>query len=155
MAQEVIIRKAELSDMRRIFELSNDSVVRANSIHSEPIEWETHEKWFANALANPRVKFYIAESADGALIGQVRFEEREDDCLISVSLAAAFRGKGLAQTVLTKAMDASGSQRFTAEICSDNLPSLSLFRRNGFELLTDGSFMAGGRKFERMRKVCR
>lgn len=138
--------------MRRVFELSNDPLVRANSIHSEPIEWAAHEKWFANALINQRLKFYIAESAAGALIGQVRFEEKEDGCLVSISLAAAFRGTGLAQTVLLKAMDASGLQCFMAEICADNQPSLSLFKRCGFELQADGSFVAGGRKFERMRR---
>ena len=155
MAQEIIIRRAESSDMRRIFELSNDPLVRANSIHPEPIEWATHEKWFANALVNPKMKFYIAESADGVLVGQVRFEEREDGCLVSISLAAAFRGKGLAQAVLLKAMDASGLQFFMAEICADNLPSLSLFKRCGFELQADGSFIAGERKFERLRRGCR
>lgn len=154
MAREVIIRKAELDDMRAVFELSNDPLVRTNSIHSEPIEWMAHEKWFANALTNSRLKFYIAESAGGALIGQVRFEEREGGCLVSISLAAAFRGKGLSQAVLQKAMDASGFQCFMAEICADNLTSLSLFKRCGFELQADGSFIAGERKFERMRRKC-
>lgn len=155
MAQEVVIRKAELRDMRRVFELSNDPSVRANSIRSEPIEWTTHERWFANALVNSKLKFYIAESADGVFMGQVRFEEVEDGCLVSISIDAAFRGRGLAQAVLQKAMDVSGGRRFVAEICVDNLPSMSLFKRCGFELQAEGSFVAGGRKFEYLRRECR
>lgn len=155
MAPEVIIRKAELRDMRVVFELSNDPLVRANSIHSELIDWTTHEKWFANALVNPRLKFYIAESTGGALIGQVRFEGREDGWFVSISLAAEFRGKGMAQVVLMKAMEASGQQCFIAEIGSDNLASLSLFERCGFILRPDRSFTFGGRKFESLRKDSR
>ena len=155
MAPEIIIRRAEPSDMRRIFELSNDPLVRANSIHPEPIEWATHEKWFANAVVNPRLKFYLAEGADGALIGQVRFEEREDGWLVSISLTAEFRGKGLAHVVLMKAMEMSGQQCFIAEISSDNLASLSLFERCGFILRPDRSFTLSGRKFESLRKDSR
>lgn len=154
MAPEVIIRKAELRDMRMVFELSNDPLVRANSIHSEPIAWTSHEKWFANALVNPRLKFYVAESANGALIGQVRFEEREDGWLVSISLTAEFRAKGLAQVVLMKAMEMSGQQCFIAEIGSDNLASLSLFERCGFILRTDRSFTLDERKFVSMRRGC-
>lgn len=155
MAQEIVIRKAELRDMRRVFELSNDPLVRANSIHSEPISWSTHEKWFANILVNPSVRFYLAESADGELIGQVRFEKREDGWLISISLVAEFRGKGLAQIVLIKAMEISEQQSFIAEICSDNDASLSLFKRCGFVLQPDCSFIMDGRKFESLRRGCR
>lgn len=152
MAQEIIIRKAELRDIEQVFELSNDPLVRANSIHSEPIEWPTHEKWFANALVNPRLKFYIAESENGEMIGQVRIEEREDGNLVSISLFESYRGKGLAQVVLTKAMEVSGRQRFVAEISTDNLTSLSLFKRCGFVGQENGSFMIDGRKFKRMRR---
>lgn len=155
MAQEIIIRKAELRDMQRVFELSNDPLVRANSIHAEPITWATHEKWFANALVNPRLKFYLAESTDGALIGQVRFEEREDGWLVSISLTAEFRGKGLAHVVLMKAMEMSGQQCFIAEICSDNFASLSLFRHCGFVQRSDCSFSVGERMFESLRRESR
>ena len=154
MAPEVIIRKAELRDMRVVFELSNDPLVRANSIHSELIDWTTHEKWFANALVNPRLKFYIAESTGGALIGQVRFEGREDGWFVSISLAAEFRGKGMAQVVLMKAMEASGQQCFIAVISADNLASLSLFKRCGFVVQSDLSFTFDERKFVSLRRGC-
>ena len=38
MAEEFSIRLATIDDMKKVFELSNDDVVRANSINKEKIK---------------------------------------------------------------------------------------------------------------------
>ena len=42
MAEKFQLRLANIDDMKNVFDLSNDDLVRQNSIHSEKIEWENH-----------------------------------------------------------------------------------------------------------------
>ena len=94
MAEEFVIRLAEPRDVKNVFELSNDDTVRAMSIHSEKIEWESHMKWFENTIKNPAVLFYVAETVDGDFIGQIRFARENADWIVSISLEKKYRGKG-------------------------------------------------------------
>ena len=132
MAQEVIIRKAERSDIRRVFELSNDPIVRANSIHSEPISWETHVAWFNRAITDPDVAFFVAEAEAGEFVGQIRFNRRGGDWVVSISIGSAYRGRGLTKALLIDAMSRIPKATFVAEIATSNTASLRLFTSVGF-----------------------
>lgn len=132
MAQEVIIRKAELSDMRRIFELSNDSVVRANSIHSEPIEWETHEKWFKDAIRDSLHKFFVVTTVAGDFVGVVRFRKEGGIWVVTIHLCERYRGLGLSAVALRLAMSRTRIKKYAAYVKPFNTPSQRLFESLGF-----------------------
>ena len=66
---EILIRPAEMRDMRKVFELSNDLTVRGNSINVKTIEWTEHEKWYVSAMSDHNLKFYIAETTSGGFVG--------------------------------------------------------------------------------------
>ena len=126
------IRRAEMRDMKAVFDLSNDPVVRASSIRREPIPWESHMAWFAKALADPCLKFFVAETADGAFVGQVRFALVDGEWVVSVSVASAYRGQGLADEILRRGLDQAGLERATAFIYDTNRASLRAFEKAGF-----------------------
>ena len=136
MAEEFVIRLAEPRDMKNVFDLSNDDTVRAMSIHPEKIEWESHVKWFENALNNPDVLFYVAETADGDFIGQVRFTRDNADWVVSISLVKKYRGKGLASGLLRKSIELSHLENVTAYIYNTNGASLKAFEKADFEAST-------------------
>ena len=134
MATQIKLRRAAIEDKQRVFELSNDSTVRANSIHTERIEWDAHVRWFEKAIKDPNLKFYIAETDNGDMVGQVRFSRESSGWGVSISLSQAFRGKGVGAAMLSDAMRMSGVREFTAYIKKENIASRRLFEKCAFKL---------------------
>ena len=131
MAEEFSIRLATIDDMQKVFELSNDDVVRANSINQEKFQWENHVKWFENRIKKIDEPFYIVESLSGEFIAQVRFDKKEE-IIISISITKPFRGKGLASEIIKKSIALSKYNNVTAYIYNTNLASIKTFTHAGF-----------------------
>jgi RimJ/RimL family protein N-acetyltransferase len=134
MADEIRLRRATLGDMESIFELSNEEVVRQQSINSNSIEWADHQKWFLEKITDGSCEFYLVETLEGRFVGQVRIEERDEN-VISISISKEFRGKRLAATILEKASSMSKFQPITAYIKKDNQASLKSFEHAGYTCL--------------------
>lgn len=96
------IRKARLSDMENVFLLSNDPVVRGQSIHPHRISWEEHVSWFSGKIKDPDYVFNVAFDIQNKFIGQVRYEVQSESAVVSISISHDFRGKGLALPLLKK-----------------------------------------------------
>ena len=142
------LRRAVPQDIRAVFELSNDPFVRANSIHREPIAWEAHAAWFNRAIADPDVVFFVAE-ADGDFAGQVRFNRRAGQWFVSISIASAYRGRGLAKALLLDAMNRVPQETFVAEIAESNTASMRLFASAGFNEGPAGIAPSGFKTFRK------
>lgn len=89
------------SDCNLIFSLSNDSLVRANSFNTKPIEYADHCKWFEKAVADKNTLFFLlfADESEKDFVGQIRFNresETSTECVISLSITEQFRGKHIA-----------------------------------------------------------
>lgn len=139
----VRLRRAEPRDMRAVFELSNDPVVRTNSIHKERISWETHMAWFNRTIADPDTTFLVAETETGDFIGQIRFNRRGGDWVTSISVVPWIRGRGMTKQILENAMLHIPHGRFIAEIATGNEPSKRLFISAGFTESKSGISPAG------------
>ena len=135
------LRPATLEDMRIVFELSNDPAVRSQSFVSTAILWDDHARWFENKIADKACLFLIIE-AEGKFAGQIRFDVRGDDALVSVSVFSAWRGKGIARSAMAKAVFVlkqhfCGISRVVASIKSANVASIKFFQACGFKLVND------------------
>jgi ribosomal protein S18 acetylase RimI-like enzyme len=126
------LRKAQHSDIQAVYNLSNDPLVRKNSINQEPIPYPQHEKWFSERLNDPNTLFFIAEDDAGNFAGQARFQKDCDFWIVSISVAPEFRGKHLSSTLLSEALRLSNVSPIRAIIRRHNIPSLMIFERNGF-----------------------
>lgn len=131
----ISFRQAGPEDCRQIFTWANDPVIRAASFSTAPISWEEHRAWFAGKMVDEQCFFWIV-MAGGEAAGQVRFELDNTVALISVSLAAMFRGLGLGSRVVAEAcaklFDETGCQAVRAKIRRENLRSIQAFERAGF-----------------------
>lgn len=96
------IRLANENDIIKVFELSNDDVVRTNSIKKNKIEWEDHINWFNNRIKKVEEPFYIIENEKEDFIAQVRFNKENEGFVISISIQKDFRGKGLASKIIAE-----------------------------------------------------
>lgn len=148
---EILIRPAEMRDIRKVFELSNDLTVRGNSINGQAIEWAEHEKWYASAIADHNLKFYVAETLNGGFVGQIRFCYDGLAWIVSISITANFRGHGLGRMILNKAMETSGIRCFVAKVKKDNIASGKLFKSCGYHEC--GEEIIAGEKFYIFRRM--
>jgi UDP-2,4-diacetamido-2,4,6-trideoxy-beta-L-altropyranose hydrolase len=134
----VHIRPAQENDGRLLWEWANESQVRAASFSSAPIPWVTHVAWFAAKLQEDQCHILIAEDDNGTPIGQIRFDARADgDSEIDVSIAKAWRSRGLAAPMIRQAvrlaLNGAGHARLHAFVKPENVASVKAFERGGFK----------------------
>ena len=137
------LRLAVASDVKLLFEWVNTpSSLKNKEKSSAPIEWSAHQNWFNKRLNNPNVRIWIVERNKQA-IGQVRVEYDNNKLLIDIFIDSLFRGNdyGLkALKLLIKQCQVTyPGVPLHAIIKNENYPSLNLFRRAGFqEVSNDG-----------------
>jgi RimJ/RimL family protein N-acetyltransferase len=134
----ITIRPAESSDARSLFDWRNDPLTRAASAGTAEVAWDEHEAWLTRVLSSGRQRIYIAMQDDGAPVGMVRFDGRDDGSAeVSINLDPARRGRGLGLAVLQAAIDAFDGERdvpavLHAVIRPANAASIRLFEAVGF-----------------------
>lgn len=143
-APDLLLRPASAADARRLLEWRNDPEARAASRSTAEVGAAEHDAWLAAVLADPDRTLLICELA-GEPVGQVRFDRiAERRYEISVSLAAAARGRGLAAPLISLAVarlrESSPDAEVEAHVRRGNDRSLAAFRQAGFEATgeTDG-----------------
>lgn len=130
------VRPANSTDALDILCWRNDPQTRSMSLQNNIIDEENHKKWFADALADSSRIILISILA-GEKAGMVRFDNTDGDLWrVSIIVAPDFRGRGLAKTLLSVAInhfaDRVPSGELFAEVKLGNVASISVFRSNGF-----------------------
>jgi RimJ/RimL family protein N-acetyltransferase len=113
------LRKAEISDMDKTYELSNDSEVRKYSFHTDRIDIETHKNWFANKINNPNCLLLIAE-INNRFLGQLRFDKENSQAIISISIVNEYRHLGVGRLMFQKGL-------FNLKTCYPDLKYITAF----------------------------
>ncbi len=134
---KILLKAAEEKDCRPVWELSNDPLVREASFDSGLIPFSRHEKWFKKRLEDLDHDFYIAYSQNQKkMLGQVRFDIRNREARISVSLGKEHRQKGFGARIISsgleKVMERRKLRRIFAEIKPGNQASINAFQKAGF-----------------------
>jgi UDP-2,4-diacetamido-2,4,6-trideoxy-beta-L-altropyranose hydrolase len=132
------LRPAQKSDTRLLWEWANDSEVRAASFSPTPIAWETHVAWFDEKLHRAGSQILIAEDDAGTPIGQIRFDAWDEaNSEIGVSVAKAWRGRGLAAAMIREAAELVSKPtsigRLHAYVKPENMASAAAFEKSGFK----------------------
>lgn len=95
------IRLASTEDVFQIWRIANDPEVRANSFSRQPIPIADHMRWFSSQVAASEVRWWIADLA-GVVAGHVRYACLQGDVAeVHFSVAAPFRGRGVAAGLLS------------------------------------------------------
>lgn len=131
------IRPAIEADRALLFEWANDPVTRAQSFSSGAITWEAHCAWFAGVIADPDRRLYLLLAPRDEPVGQARFDPSgARDAVISLALAPAWRGRGLAATAIRLATERArreaGFVVIHAYIRPGNAASRKAFARAGY-----------------------
>lgn len=138
MVEGFEIKLATIEDMRAVFDLSNDELVRANSFNQEKINWEDHKNWFKKKMNDRNCVFYLVKNLQNKLISQVRFDKNNNEADISISISPEFRGKGFGVEILKltsdKAIKESNVKKINAYVKNENVPSKISFEKAGYVL---------------------
>ncbi len=136
---EYTYRQAKLSDMDDLYGLSNEKLVRNNSIHSETILYKDHVNWFQKVLSDEKYLILVVEQG-GGFIGQVKFNIDNTSATISLSLNLSQRGKGIGSRIILESVEflinmKYGMRDIIAYIKNDNIASIKSFEKAGFEYM--------------------
>lgn len=130
----VAVRPAAVEDGDDLLAWRNDPVTRSGSFTSDPIMPDEHRAWLAGALGDPARMLLVGELGESP-VGVVRLDREGDRATISVTVAPAARGRGLAATLIRAGLEraaAEGIVRVDAFIRPDNQASLRAFAAAGF-----------------------
>lgn len=132
---ELTHRKATLADGRLYWHWANDPEVRRSAFNSEPISWEKHQEWFTARESDSNSILLIFESQYGP-VGQIRLDGGAAQMKISYSVARQYRGKGIGKKIMLEVILASPpfATRFLAEVKKENLTSVNIFEKLGFQI---------------------
>jgi UDP-2,4-diacetamido-2,4,6-trideoxy-beta-L-altropyranose hydrolase len=154
--RQLNLRSARPSDCHVLFEWATDPVSRGASFHADAISWENHQRWFAERLQDPHSVIYIGERATGEPVGLVRFQIKDDCAVLSVNVAAAFRGRGWGRELIVFSTHALirdyAVRRILAFVKTENHASRRLFEASGFR--RTGSEQVSGQEALRFMWEC-
>ena len=135
----VRVRRATMADARLLWNWANDPDTRAASLKPEPIPYPRHVSWLRDRLSDRSCLLLIGENGAGQL-GQVRFDYRESDAEVSISVAPEHRGTVgglLLDSTVRRFRSTSPRTPLSARVKVDNGPSRRLFERAGFSLVSE------------------
>ena len=142
---DIIIRRANIEDIKELFIWRNDLHTRKMFKKSEPIEWKNHKVWFMKTLNDSNTLLTICEDMKGAKIATVRFDMNLKEANVSINLNPKMRGKGkgskcLAQGVSFLKNNYPNIDTLFAEIKIVNITSKKIFKRVGFLKIESNQF---------------
>jgi len=121
-------------DMLKVFALSNEDSVRANSFNQDKIKLSEHRRWFEAKLEDKN-SIMLKALIGKLLAGQVRLDIKNNIALIGVSVSEKFRGRGVGSMLIGIAIEKAAErdvETIEAYIKPENQSSVKLFEKNGF-----------------------
>lgn len=141
-------RKANEKDMLRVFEWSNDNLVRQNSYNTDSINMQDHQSWFVNKVYDPNTLFLIG-LINNKPAGLVRYEIDLDHSVISIVISSKYRRQGLATSFLKLAANEyfkTFEKPINAYIKKSNIASKKSFEKASYKYFKD-EIIKGNRSF--------
>jgi RimJ/RimL family protein N-acetyltransferase len=137
----IALRQVDSSDAMLLFDWLNQPDRIASSLQTgEPVSLERHLDWFSARLADPSCMIWLLDTADGPA-GQLRLQNSQSAAEVSIYVAPAFRGRGIAVAALAAAAaycrDTYSHGRLLARVRQDNAASARLFLVAGFVVIEE------------------
>ena len=137
-AKALVARDVSLEDEHLLLLWANDPVTRQNAFSTDPIPESVHASWLRRKLSDlSSPKFYIVQTQDGALLGQVRFDLQGDAWEIDYAVNPSMRGLGwgcpMLQAALKRLRHEVPTAAVRAHVKTGNQASCRVFESLGFQ----------------------
>lgn len=132
----ISIRAATETDADILFVWRNNPETYRYFFSPEPVVWEKHIEWLNKVLADPNRTLYLLHDHD-VPVAQVRFDIKEMEAEISLTIAPELRGCGYALPVIQAGVKEfvkshKNADTIIARIKAENVASIRVFERAGF-----------------------
>lgn len=132
-----ILRRAQASDCEVYWLLANDPCVRFMAFNQQSIPWQNHQDWFLSRLASPHSHLFVLDDPSGTSIGQVRFDEIEEQVFeVDISVFSNYRKQGYGRVLLRQGEELlrkyASVKNLRALIKPANKSSIALFESSGY-----------------------
>lgn len=135
-APEIMLRPADITDSRLLWEWRNEPAAREASFNVAPITFEEHESWLVRKLSDPKTRIFIGLREDGEPFGYARYDLLTDEAEISVSIDKNIRGRQYGSQLIRICSEhvllTEQLRRIVAHVKSANAGSVAAFARAGF-----------------------
>lgn len=131
----ILIRKAENSDLKDIFNWRNDKLTLSMFKNNNIVSWNEHCFWFKQKIKDKSCLLLIGEKA-GIKIGVIRFDILRDRSIISINLNPVCRGKKFSKAFLAMGCNYYFNLfnlKIISEIKKVNFSSINIFKSVGFK----------------------
>jgi UDP-2,4-diacetamido-2,4,6-trideoxy-beta-L-altropyranose hydrolase len=139
LVPKISYRRATSDDMMLLFDWSNEAVTRANSYFTEKIVLDSHEAWFKKKLKDQNTFIYIAE-VDNKPAGMIRYELKDEQAVVGISVDAKYRGRGYASVFLidtAKLFFKETNKPILAYIKCENSASVKSFEKADYKKIKE------------------
>ena len=139
------VRPAVAADEDLLLEWANDALTRRNSFDRDLIGADEHHRWLRDRLSAGRnCLLLLVETEDGVPLATARFDRIETGWRVNYSVAAPYRARGLGPRVLESALAALARAHpeasfVCARVMATNEPSRRIFKRLGFQIVSDAA----------------
>ncbi len=134
----VQLRRVQEGDEFFLWNLANDPDVRSASFSTKMIPWEDHIRWFRKQLNDPSCIFFIA-TCENKSVGQVRFEIKDEEATISVSVKKEYRKRNFGSDIIRistqKIFDSTKIKKVHGYVKIDNTASVLAFQKANYKIL--------------------
>lgn len=134
--ENIILRKASMGDCKLLWEWVNEPGARQSAFKSDFITFDEHMKWYQKKQNDVNFNQYIASNQDNKPIGQIRFDTKNGESEIDISVTKDVRGFGYGACIIKKGVDnlikTAKINKFSAYIKYSNLVSIKSFEKAGF-----------------------
>lgn len=137
------MRPATADDVRLVYDLAMDPVVRKNSFSSAEITYSEHTQWYSKRMHDANFLLLLAFHRN-MFAGQVRFDIDHTNSTIGISITDSYRSRGLGKVLLklgvTELTKSHPEIRtINAFIRPENIPSIRLFEKFNFQFVENTS----------------
>ena len=134
--ERMSLRRATGQDAAPVFPWRNAAVTRRHFFNPEPIEYDSHLRWWSESLTMSNRRLMIAEVGTLA-VGVIRFDIKDDEAEISLYVNPRYTGLGLGVHMLKSGQrwisaECAEVRALTARVAVENEKSSAAFASAGF-----------------------
>ena len=140
---KIKIRNIIKKDIKKIFNLRNDSLTRKFSKNPKKILYQDHKKWFAKTIKIKKNYFYVA-LLNKKIIGYIRYDKLGFFYKISISLDKTKREKGFSNLIIDLLEKKINKNIVTiAEVKKTNKSAINMFIKSKYKKISsDKNFIS-------------
>lgn len=133
----LIIRKAQIKDLKKTFEWANYKEVIKNSLkRTKKVKFNEHNSWFRNYI-NSKNNFIFIAYFRRKKIGMVRLDGMKNEFFVGYVIDRKYRNKKFSSQMLNKVIkkiQRKGHKLvLNALVIKSNLPSIKMIKKVGFK----------------------